>query len=210
MRSNNYFICGTKPSDVWKRGLRLIMEKGLIIDDERGNSTIEILNLMTKIENPFGDYPLELRERMLNEYGKTLLIKDNKDFPYTYGERLRKWFGFTINGDQIKLIIDRINNSPNTRRATATTWIPPIDLKSDEVPCMIMVDFKLREKLELTSVFRSNDFYGAWAYNVFALSKLLEYVAKETNAKKGGITILGISSHINENDIDNVKSILKY
>ena len=153
MRSDNYFIYGIEPGDVWKRGLNLIIEKGLIIDDERGNKTKEVLNLMTKIENPFGNYPSELREMMLNEYGKTFLIKENKDFPYTYGERLRNWFGFTCNGDQIKLIINRLNNNPNTRRATATTWIPPIDLKSDGSSLYDNGRFQITRKIRINSSF---------------------------------------------------------
>jgi thymidylate synthase len=205
MRSNNYFIYGVEPKNVWKRGLNLIIEKGLLVDDERGSRTREILNLITRIENPFGEYPKEIRERLLKEYGNTLLTPENKGFSYTYGERLRNWNGLV---DQIDMIIKRINNNRNTRRAIATTWIPTIDFNTEEVPCMMLVDFKLRDRLELTAIFRSHDFYGAYPYNLYALSKLLEYVAKETDAKKGGITIQSISAHIYLNDLKNVEAIL--
>lgn len=205
MRVNNYFIHGIEPKNVWKRGLNLIIEKGLLVDDERGSRTREILNLMTRIENPFGEYPKEIRERLLKEYGDTLLTPENKGFSYTCGERLRNWNGLV---DQIDMIIKRINNNRNTRRAIATTWIPTIDFNTEEVPCMMLVDFKLRDRLELTVIFRSHDFYGAYPYNIYALSKLLEYVANETNAEKGGITILSISAHIYLNDLKNVEAIL--
>jgi len=205
MRSNNYFIYGIEPKNVWKRGLNLIIKKGSVVDDERGSRTKEILNLMTRIENPFSGYPEEIRERMLKEYGDTLLTAENKGFSYTYGERLRNWNGIL---DQVDAIIKRINNNRNTRRAIATTWIPSIDFNTEEVPCMMLVDFKLREKMELTAVFRSHDFYGAYPYNLYALSKLLEYVAEKTDAKGGGITIHSISAHIYLNDLKNVEAIL--
>lgn len=221
MRSSNYFIYGIEPKNVWKRGLSLILEKGSLVDDERGNSTKELLNLMSRVENPFGMYPKEIREKMLETYGDTLLTADNKGFSYTYGERLRNWNCDITNSrfvnhepsvrdrlDQIELIIRRLKNNKNTRRATATTWIPSIDFNSEEVPCMVLIDFKLRERMELTAVFRSHDFYGAYPYNLYALSRLLEYVAKETNAEKGGITILSISAHIYLNDLKNVETIL--
>ena len=47
--------------------------------------------------------------------------------------------------DQIEQAIRRLNESPSTRRATAVTWIPPVDTAKDEVPCMIVDDFKLRD-----------------------------------------------------------------
>lgn len=192
------YICGIEPINVWRRGLSLILERGTIVKDERGSKTKEILNLMSRVENPFGEYP-KMRERMLEAYADTLLTIENKGFTYTYGERL---------GDQIKLIIERLKSNKNTRRATATTWIPSIDLNSEEVPCMILIDFKLREQLELTAVFRSHDFYGAYPYNLYALSKLLKYVANAIDVETGSITILSISAHIYMTDYESVMRCL--
>ena len=204
MRRSNFFIHGRTPKDVWHRGLKLIMNQGVHILDERGSDTKEILNLMTRIEEPMGEFPDEIRERMLFEYGNSFLSPENNGFPYTYGERLRNWHGASRGEDQIKSIIDRLNNNINTRRATATTWIPTIDGKKEEVPCMVMVDFKLREKLELTAVFRSHDFYGAYPYNIYALSKLQKYVSDEIVAVSGGITVFSISAHIYAGDFQDV------
>jgi thymidylate synthase len=169
---------------------------------------------MTRIEEPRGDFPEEIlkRERMLSEYGKQFLSPENKGFSYTYGERLRNYQGQGI--DQINAIIERIRNNKNTRRATATTWIPTIDSKEEEIPCMILVDFKLRKKLELTALFRSHDFYGAYPYNIYALSKLQEYVEEQIRmpekipAKLGGITVLSISAHIYAGDFQSAQKIL--
>jgi thymidylate synthase len=208
MRRSNFFIQGRTPKDVWYRGLKLIMSRGVHVLDERGSDTKEILNLMTRIEEPRGDLPEEIlkRERMLSEYGKQFLSPENKGFSYTYGERLRNYQGQGI--DQINAIIERIRNNKNTRRATATTWIPTIDTKEEEIPCMILVDFKLRKKLELTALFRSHDFYGAYPYNIYALSKLQEYVAKKIPAVSGGITVLSISAHIYAGDFQSAQKIL--
>jgi len=236
MRRSNFFIQGRTPKDVWYRGLKLIMSQGAHVLDERGSDTKEILDLMTRIEEPRGDFPKEIlkRERMLSEYGKQFLSPENKGFSYTYGERLRNWHSKmehfvcdkslicphfsnskkTNQGiDQIQVIIERIRNNKNTRRATATTWIPPIDAKAEEVPCMILVDFKLRKKLELTALFRSHDFYGAYPYNIYALSKLQEYVEEQIRmpekipAKLGGITVLSISAHIYEGDFQSAQKL---
>ena len=206
MRTNNYFISGKTPRDIWKRALKLVMDKGCDVIDEQGNNVREVLNLMTRINDPYMAYPKEIRERMLESYGDTLLKKGNEGFIYTYGERLRNWQDTT---DQINLIVKRIRKNGNTRRATATTWIPSTDLRIEEVPCMILIDFKSREKLELTAVFRSQDIYGAYPYNLYALSRLLAYVSEETNNMKGGITILSISAHIYRTDMEIVKELIK-
>ena len=217
MRRSNFFIQGRTPKDVWYRGLKLIMSQGAHVLDERGSDTKEILDLMTRIEEPRGDFPKEIlkRERMLSEYGKQFLSPENKGFSYTYGERLRNWH-LKLQGqgiDQIQVIIERIRKNKNTRRATATTWIPTIDAKAEEVPCMILVDFKLRKKLELTALFRSHDFYGAYPYNIYALSKLQEYVEEQIRmpekipAKLGGITVLSISAHIYAGDFQSAQNV---
>ena len=205
MRESNFFIQGNSLNDVWYRGLDLISNHGVNIKDNRNNFK-EILNLMTKIENPKKEFPKEIlkRKNMLKVYGKQFLSSKNNNFSYTYGQRL---MGGSI--DQIQSIIDRINNNKNTRRGIATTWIPTIDAVKDEVPCMILVDFKLRKRLQLTAVFRSHDFYGAYPFNIYRLSKLQDYVAKRISAKSGGITVLSVSAHIYENDFNNVNLILK-
>lgn len=80
-------------------------------------------------------------EERLDEYAMQLLSPENPGFEYTYGERLRSWNGEI---DQISEIIRRLKHNPATRRATAVTWIPPVDHRREEVPCMIVDDFKIR------------------------------------------------------------------
>jgi len=196
------FIRGRSVNDVWLRGLKLIMDYGLDVRDRR-YTIREILNLATRIEYPHDEYP-SLRHQMLREYEDQLLNPDNKGFIYTYGERLRR------DVDQIQLIINKLKHNRTSKRGTATTWMPKVDLTSSESPCLIMVDFKLRNSiLEMTSVFRSHDFYGAYPYNVHALSRLQDYVANELSVSSGGINILSVSAHIYERDLKDVECIIQ-
>ena len=88
--------------------------------------------------------------------------------------------------DQIEQVIRRLKASPATRRATAVTWIPPVDAAKDEVPCMIVDDFKLRDgRLHLSIFFRSHDFAGAYPANLYGLARLLEYVAGRGRRRAG-------------------------
>ena len=134
----------------------------------------------------------------------------NPGFEYTYGERLRAW---SLPGvpplDQIEQAIRRLKESSATRRATAVTWIPPVDTAKDEVPCMIVDDFKLRDgRLNLAVFFRSHDFAGAYPANLYGLARVLEYVAREVVAEPGSISTTSASAHIYEHDWDWVEEML--
>ena len=197
-------------SDAWYRGLNLIWNHGNEVTDERGSRIREYLNLMIVIQNPYIDrIPKDIswNEERLEEYAKQLISGENvQDFEYTYGQRLRNW---NEEIDQIAYVIDKLKQNPTTRRATAVTWIPTIDTVVDEVPCMIIDDFKIRGgKVNLTTLFRSHDFAGAYPANLYGLSRLLEYVADEVGVSPGMITTISASAHIYEHDWDMVEDIL--
>ncbi|HJH30912.1 MAG TPA: thymidylate synthase [Methanosarcinaceae archaeon] len=198
-------------SDAWYRGLNIIWNHGSVITDERGSQIREFLNLMIVIEDPYSDnIPKDIswNEERLEEYAKQLVTGENaQDFEYTYGQRLRNWDDRV---DQIAFVIEKLKSSKTTRRATAVTWVPTIDTVVDEVPCMIIDDFKIREgKVHLTTLFRSHDFAGAYPANLYGLSKLLEYVAEKVGVKPGKITTVSVSAHIYDHDWDKIEDIIK-
>ncbi|AKB85649.1 MULTISPECIES: thymidylate synthase [Methanococcoides] len=198
-------------SDAWYRGLNVIWNHGKVITDERGSQIREFMNLMVVIDDPYrNEIPADIawNQERLEEYAKQLITGENaQDFEYTYGQRLRNWDDKT---DQIAYVIEKLKNNTTTRRATAVTWIPDVDTKVDEVPCMIIDDFKIRDgKVHLTTVFRSHDFAGAYPANLYGLSKLLEYVADNVGLSAGTITTVSISAHIYDHDWDKIEKIVK-
>jgi thymidylate synthase len=84
-----------------------------------------------------------------------------------------------------------------------------LDNIKEEVPCMIVDDFKLREgRLNLSVFFRSHDFAGAYPANLYGLAELLEHVAREVGGSPGSISTLSSSAHIYEHDWDWVQEML--
>lgn len=219
MNSIGRLIRARTADDAWRRGLNIIWRQGAEIEDERGSRTKELMNLLVVIEDASACVaPREYSwtEDRLDEYASQLLSPENPGFEYTYGERLRSWDGEV---DQIAEIVNRLKRDPRTRRATAVTWIPRVDHRREEVPCMVVCDFKVRVgregseqtrpgRLNLTAVFRSHDFAGAYPANVYALTKLLHHVSDEIKAAPGSITTLSASAHIYEHDWDWVEGLI--
>jgi thymidylate synthase len=208
-------------ADGWEQLVKKIVVEGHEVNDERGSLTKEILNVLVQIKYPLGKNSkdffnvfdkssknlndiLDIRVPegyfwsgdKLKSYSKQFISKEKQGFVYTYGNRLRSHFKGT---DQINQAIRRLNQCRQSRRAISITWDQVLDSKSEEVPCMILVDFKIRnDKLYTTALWRSHDIYGAWFPNVVGLTYLAQHVARETDTKIGNITIHSISAHIYE------------
>ena len=93
--------------------------------------------------------------------------------------------------DQIRTsIIDRLIESPNSRRAEAITWVPLLDMESPEPPCLQIVWARINHLNQLCVVvlFRSNDMLSASGQNLYAITYLQGYLLDEINkgrVKKG-------------------------
>lgn len=181
----------------WETLVKKVMKEGSEIKDERGSLTLELRNTLVSIEDPT---KLEVPPgyfwsgEKLEIYAEQFLSDDKQGFVYTYGNRLRKHFEGV---DQIGEAIKRLKNCRESRRAISVTWDPPTDTKTEEVPCMILVDFKIRDdKLHTTGLWRSHDIYGAWFPNAVGLTRLSQYVADEVGVEVGTLTIHSISAHI--------------
>ncbi|MGI6447564.1 MAG: thymidylate synthase [Methanobrevibacter boviskoreani] len=231
-----YKVDNKEIADCWEDLVNLVYTNGHFVNDERGSKTKELLNVVTRIRNPLGiqsggffglgkEYTSIENIRFpegyfwagdrIKTYANQFLSRENPGFVYTYGSRLRNHEeylsdeeddeGFT-GIDQIQVAIDRLKNCRESRRATSVTWDPHLDTVHDEVPCLILVDFKIRDdKLYTTGVWRSHDIYGAWFANAVGLSYLTQYVADEVGADIGSVTIHSISAHIYETDFDDAE-----
>ncbi len=204
------YIKANTPADGWRRIVRRIMECGTTRLDERGIETRWLDNVMIHVVEPFSErvaaeYPFS--ETVLREkYATQMLLPDRLDFEYTYGERLNAWGVEHI--DQIKYVVTIFRENRHTRRAVATTWDPRRDTVSNEVPCLDLFVFMFNgERLDLSVTIRSNDMYGAWLANVYALGELLRKVSEQTQIAAGTVTTLSVNAHIYQHDWDRARSI---
>ena len=198
-------IKGSTLQYVWPIMVRKIMDKGELVLDERGQKTKELMNMFVTTNDPLitmrpENYPLG--NNAMEIYRNQMISPDKGKFVYTYGERLRKHFDI----NQIEEAINRLKDCKESRRAISVTWDPSIDAVNDEVPCMMYVDFKIRnDKLHITAGWRSHDIFGAYPANYFALLDLAIEVTNRLNVNMGSITTQSMSAHIYEHNSDEAK-----
>jgi len=188
----------------------------------------------------------------INQYKKDLLTikrdrEAGKDFEYTYADRLFDYpllvgdnspqsYHYSGNGDgngtdQIQRLIDKLCDSPQTRRALAITWVPLLDISSVEPPCLQFVHFMLRKGvpaneedpqqlyLSMLATFRSHDILSGWGANTLALLGLQGYVADKLTRRLnefiyvGKLATLSSSAHIyceaQSSDLREFKKVLR-
>jgi len=132
------------------------------------------------------------------------------DLGRIYGVQWRSWFtkdGTTI--DQLKTMVDRIQNDPYDRRMVVSAWNPGEISDMALPPCHIMFQFYVAEgRLSLQMYQRTCDMFLGVPFNIASYSLLLAMVAQVTGLEQGEfIHTLG-DAHIYQNHMEQVKKQL--
>jgi len=184
-------VRGERVAPVWLEVLSRIMRFGREGETHYGTRQKEILDLVSVVEaedpeNLYVPEYLPCTKEDLEEYFPRVLSgKEYPDTSYTYGQRLRTYFGV----DQVEEMVAKLAADADTRSATAVLWDQKADSKGHGAPCINHIWARAREgKLYLTATIRSNDMYSAWPENAFALRKLQRLIAAGV-AKRGGMKL---------------------
>jgi thymidylate synthase len=99
--------------------------------------------------------------------------------------------------NQINYIINKLKESPTSRRAVVSLFEPRGHPLQDDPPCMNHLQFMVRNnQLNCHVLFRSNDMLSAWGGNAYGLAGLQEYVADKLNVEVGWLETTSTSAHI--------------
>lgn len=183
--------------------VRHIWNRGEIIITEDGATTREVRDIKIVVLEPHKGNRLStsspLQLLATKQYSKDLRFGCKNEFEYDYHERL-----FNYNGvNQIEYIKNKLKSNITSRRSVAITWMPEIDEKRKDVPCLQFIQFLIRRgKLEMYVLFRSEDMLTAAAQNMYGLTDIQSDIAKELNIEPGTYTHYVIAGHIYETDID--------
>ena len=222
-----WLIHGRTIIEAWLRVVERIMRYGVIKGTQYGYQQRELIGVtwVVKDEDPeipdlslALEWPEELQkvtgaiEKDLKEYYSVFLSPEPPaGIAYTYGNRLMKYPLNDGNLDQIKdVIIKQLKDSPDSRRAVATTLVPSIDAFSKEPPCITQIQaLQSNGKLHFLVTVRSHDIFKGAIPNAFGLRTLQKKASQELGFELGYLQITSQSAHIYEQDWDNASQLVK-
>ncbi|MFZ5591702.1 MAG: thymidylate synthase [Bacillota bacterium] len=172
----------------------------------------ELQNVKVVVENPaVEDAALLARHGFSLEkflaYQRELLQADppGDDTSYTYGHRLRGYFGL----DGLEKCIERLRRDPQDRHCYIALWDSARDLATaGGHPCLVSVYFRFYdERLTLTAVFRTHNALDGWPENFYGLLGIRDYVSRAVGMPGGAITVFSHSISIDLNEYDRARRI---
>lgn len=202
----NYFITGSSIGEAWKKAIKTIIEKGMIVFD--GDERLhEVLGLQIKIENPSeNDIIIEEKgdKTMIDWMKKNFFSKDNVlNWEYSYGQRLTDYLGI----NQLENIKRKLLKNIESKSATISLNYPLGDEKHS--PCINILDFKVRNNtVILNTFFRSQDICKKMYADAICLTLILNDIAEALKIKNRELNLYIMSAHIYENDFKKGKEII--
>ena len=203
--------------EAWKKVLSYVYKKGKDFNDRDNRVCREVLNLVINISDVKSiNKPIEI----INSFKKWVFppleelenfILSKKDMPgyyYNYGTRT---FNFNNKNQIDDYVIPLLKKDRTSRRGSIVFYNPEKDsfLFKKDTPGMITMNFNIRnEKLNVTTLIRSNDLFFGWPANIYQVYILQKYVASKIGCELGKITTFSISAHIFEDQFDDIKKII--
>lgn len=204
--------------DAWKKALRHIMDYGHDFKDKDGRTCREVLNLVVEVQEPLYDFekPIDIMQQFEWVYPSKEELSSiifNKEESATYefsaGSRI---FNYQKVKDQINdFVIPLLRKDKTSRRALISLINPVIDLDiiSKNIPSLMFIYFKIvDDRINLTGMLRSNDFFVGWPGNSYQLVMLQRYVAEKIGVLPGIITTISCSAHMFQENFEMANKIL--
>ena len=174
----------------WENAVRFCMKEGYEIKTEYGPKAKDICSTIVlsgsaihHIKRRILHPKFPTSGKHLSEYVKQFTPEfDASVFEYTYYDRLTK---YPVAGNIVKYEINQLKNLKdnlrNSRRLQAITWVPELDLESEEPPCLQRIWIRVLQKPDMQNYiyskgmvevhfdWRSRDLYSAWMSNLVGL-----------------------------------------
>ena len=205
-------IEGKTIAETWVKILHRIRSTGIVRPTQHHVDWQELIDVMAVItDEPEEFYVPEYlpsdRAFVENYLGNITSDAGAENVEYTYGQRLRSWFGV----DQVERAIQQLKTNPNSARVVMSLWDVQGDGVKNNPPCLNHIWLRIVEgRLCLTATFRSNDMYGAWCANAFGLKALSRAIAQSVGVDDGVLIIVSQSAHIYGDRWDVADAIVKH
>lgn len=191
----------------WQSALKYVASEGRPIKDGEKDLK-EAMNVFLTVEDTVtSDDILEkyADQSMVDWMRKNFLSKEPVgNWGYSYGQRFTDYYGV----DQILGIIEKLKKNPESKSATITLMDPKGD--GSHMPCIVALDFKIREgRMMTTAFFRSQDVGKKIYADIICLGEIGKQIADAVGIPAGELNILIVSLHFYEEDRLKVDELLK-
>ncbi|MGM0365202.1 MAG: thymidylate synthase [Actinomycetota bacterium] len=190
--------------EAWEKSLTEVWEKGVSIKtqyDRPNDPPSRDSTMVMAVEEPFTEprihraLPTGLDELEIYRQEVVLGIHDSwigkHGWSYSYHDRLFNYQTSDGYLDQVSAAVDNLVDCFYTRRAQAITWVPELDSRHHEPPCLQRIWLRILEDpqkglmLNMNTHWRSRDAYKAAFMNIFALTDLQRAIAGQVSEKIG-------------------------
>lgn len=200
----NHNIVADSPLAAWRELIFRLVRFGHLVRLRKGDRQ-ELQNVRVVIRDPKIDDETQLREfgfsiAELLQYQQDMLdARLPEDQSYTYGNRIREYFGF----DALDKFAARLRENPQDRDCYLALWDSRYDIDADDAPCLVSLFFRVYdEQLTLTACYRTHNALDAWLKNVYGLMKAQEIVAAKAGLDIGPLSVISHSISIDPSKYD--------
>ena len=200
----NHNIVADTPLAAWRELIFRLVRFGHLVRLRKGDRQ-ELQNVRAVIRDPRIDDEAQLREfgfslEDLLQYQRDMLDAAlPQDQSYTYGNRIRAYFGF----DALDKFAKRLKENPQDRDCYLALWDSRYDIDADDAPCLVSLFFRVYdEQLTLSACYRTHNALDAWLKNVYGLMKAQEIVAVGAGLDIGPLTVISHSISIDPSKYD--------
>jgi thymidylate synthase len=205
---DSHQVIGQHPMDCYTQLLFKLKRFGQLKELKKGQK-IELLNVKCVILNNeftdlgvYGFDPLKIKQYMLD----ILNPVKPEDIDYTYGNRIRAYFGF----DMLDEVVKRLNSDIEDRSCYITTWDKKDSMAGSKGhPCLVSLFFRFHDgKLNLSANFRTHNAVDGWPLNVYGMFSILNTVCNKLSLTPGYVTTYSHSISIDPKSMLRVDEIL--
>lgn len=211
-------IEGKTIAQTWVKIIHRIKTTGTIRPTGYDGQWQELIDLVAVVTNepenfyfPDPNY-LPIDRSFLEEYISQILddAPHREGVKYTYGQRLRSWFG----RDQIEQVIQKLIGEIDAASSVMNLWDVKDHDKSGS-PCLNHIWLRVVDnELSLTATLRSNDMFAAWPANAMGLRALQQHIRSEIakrseyDLKMGPLITVSQSAHIYDDTWENAERLI--
>jgi thymidylate synthase len=212
-------IQGKTIAETWVKIIQRIKTTGVVRPSAYDSQWQELIDLVAIVTDepeefyfPEPNY-LPCTRAFIQDYVNQILADapEREGVKYTYGQRLRSWFGV----DQIEQVIAKLCQDLSSSRAVMSLWDVQDHTFGDSPPCLNHIWVRIAEQeLSLTATFRSNDMFSAWPANAMGLRALQQQICREVSQRAGLTLTLGPlvtisqSAHIYDDCWENAERVI--